>query len=60
MTKITNKYGHVFDADAVAILMDDDIREDLADQGFESEQAFFDAYCEIDTDFEFNKPNPQV
>lgn len=36
--------GREFDADAVANLMDDEIREDLHERGFDTEQAFVDAY----------------
>lgn len=36
--------GKSFDADAVANLMDDEIREDLASKVFETEQEFVDAY----------------
>jgi hypothetical protein len=44
MTKITHN-GHQYDMDAAANLMDDEIREELHARGFDSEQAFFDAYC---------------
>ncbi len=38
--------GQDYDLEAVMILMDDEIREDLHMQGFDTEQAFVDAYCE--------------
>ncbi|WP_186386793.1 hypothetical protein [Stappia sp. TSB10P1A] len=65
MTKITNQHGAEFDMDAVANMMDDDIREALHSQGFDSDQAFFDAYCSAHEDkfgeeFAFNTRNPQV
>ena len=37
--------GHEFDADAVANLMDDEIREKLHSIGYENEQEFVNAYC---------------
>jgi hypothetical protein len=36
--------GREFDADAVANLMDDELRERLHDGGWVSEQEFVDAY----------------
>lgn len=65
MPSITNEYGKTFDIDAVAGLMDDDIREDLHAEGFATEQEFFDAYCKrhaakFGEEFEFAKQNPQV
>ncbi|QGZ33928.1 hypothetical protein [Stappia indica] len=65
MTKITNQHGAEFDMDAVANLMDDDIREALHSQGFDSDQAFFEAYCRAHAElygeeFTFATRNPQA
>jgi hypothetical protein len=51
--------GKQHDYDAVVNLMDDELREELHSQGFETEQAFVDAYCEahrakFDEDFTVN------
>jgi hypothetical protein len=43
--RVTDEYGREFDLAVVLNLMDEDIREDLHMQGFETEQEFFDAYC---------------
>ena len=43
-TRITLN-GQVFDLDAVVNLMDDDLREALHFEEFETEQAFLDAYA---------------
>lgn len=56
---VVNRFGYEFDLEAASILMDDEIREMLANEDWESDQAFFDAYVELDPDFELNKPNPQ-
>lgn len=65
MTTITTTHGHEFDFDAVVMLMDDDIREALYDALYDTEQAFYDAYCEAHAKkfgmpFAFDTPNPQV
>ncbi len=69
MTKmITTDFGHEFAWDAVVNLMDDDIREGLADGWDESdgaEEEFFAAYCakhleKFGETFVFAEENPQV
>lgn len=43
---ITVKHnGQQVDFEGAAQLMDDELREELHSRGFDSEQAFFDAYC---------------
>lgn len=42
---IRNSHGALVDARQAASLMDADLREELHGVGFETEQAFFDAYC---------------
>ena len=45
MTYVINKYGDEIPANVAAMLMDEDLRERLANTGdYDSEQAFFDAY----------------
>lgn len=44
--KVINSYGKEINFEAAVNLMDDDIREQLAAEGIETEQEFFEAYCE--------------
>lgn len=44
MAKVTNREGVQIDFDAAVLLMDDDLREELAAEGYETEQEFFSAY----------------
>lgn len=44
MAKVTNREGVQIDFDAAVLLMDDDLREELAADGYETEQEFFTAY----------------
>jgi hypothetical protein len=61
MTKVQNSFGVEFDL--YLIYMDDDLREELHAEGFETEQEFFDAYCEahekrFGEEWELAKENP--
>lgn len=63
MIKVKNEYGVEIDFEAAAMLMDDDIREQLHMEGFDNEQDFFDAYCKaheeaFHDEFECAKENP--
>ncbi len=60
---VTNEYGVEILFDVAVELMDDDIREDLHAKGYDTNQAFFDAYCKAhaekyEEDFELAKANP--
>ena len=64
MAKVKNQHGTEIDFEAAVSIMDDDIREELHSQGIETEQEFFDRYCErhlekYSEEFEPNKENPQ-
>ena len=61
---IVNSFGKALDFDAVVNVMDDETREAVAAEGIESEQEFFDRYCEahrerFGEDFPLDVPNPQ-
>ena len=61
--KVINTNGHEIDFEAAVQMMDDEIREALADEGFESEQEFFAAYEKAHaekygTEWELSKANP--
>nr|DAK87782.1 MAG TPA: hypothetical protein [Caudoviricetes sp.] len=62
--KVINKNGYELDFDAAVELMDDDIRERIANQGdCETEQDFFVAYEaahaeKYGEDWELSKANP--
>lgn len=64
MPTIINPHGIEIDFDAAANLMDDDICDEMGHgDGFDSEQAFFDAYCarhlaKFGEEFEPAKGNP--
>lgn len=45
MIKVKNSDGREIDFDAAALLMDDDLREQVYFEWTEDEQAFFDRYC---------------
>lgn len=58
---VKNQYGKLVDFDVAVSLMDDEIREATHEEGHETEQEFFDAYCAnhmeaYAEDFELNKP----
>ena len=62
---IQNQHGVVIDFDTAVNLMDDELREQLANDGNDrSEQEFFEAYAEghlkkYGSEWELNKSNPQ-
>jgi uncharacterized Fe-S cluster-containing MiaB family protein len=61
--KVINMSNHEIDFDAAVSLMDDEIREALANKGFESEQEFFTAYEKAHeekygAEWELSKANP--
>ena len=61
--KVINMSNHEIDFDAAVSLMDDEIREALANKGFESEQEFFAAYEKaheekFGAEWELSKANP--
>lgn len=63
MTKVYNFFNVEFDSDMAARYMVDDLREELHAEGFDTEQAFFDAYCEAHEErygeeWELAKENP--
>lgn len=63
MTTITNAAGRTIDFDAAVKLMDDEISNALDGRDLDSEQAYFDAYCDehrtkFGQEFEPNKSNP--
>lgn len=60
---VINQYGKEIYYEAAVAIMDDDLREELHNIGYETEQEFFDAYCEaheerFGAEFECAKPNP--
>ena len=65
MTYVVNKYGDEIAANIAALLMDDDLRERLANTGdYYSDQAFFDAYAaahvaEFGEEWLLNTEHPQ-
>jgi hypothetical protein len=64
MTKVFNKYGVEIDFDVAVNLMDDNIREECACCAYETEQEFFDGYCEAHAcawgePWELDTANPQ-
>ena len=44
MTNVINESGTMIDFDAAVQMMDDDIRERIHAEGYETEQEFFTAY----------------
>ena len=61
--KVTNKNGTQVDFDAAVALMDDEIREQLHAEGFETEQEFFTAYeaaheQKFGREWELSRENP--
>ena len=63
MSTITNAAGKEIDFSAACALMDKEISDTLDDADIETDQAFFDAYCDkhrekFGDEFEPNKPNP--
>lgn len=62
-TMVINKHGHEIDFDAAVSMMDDEIREQLHDEGYETEQEFFSAYeqaheAKYGEEWELSKANP--
>ena len=62
--KVINKAGKEIDFQAAVELMDDDIREALHSEGYETEQEFFAAYeaahaAKYGEEWELSKSNPQ-
>ena len=62
--KVINANGKEINFEAAVNLMDDEIREALASDGFDSEQEFFTAYEKAHEEkygevWELSKPNPQ-
>lgn len=60
---VLNMNNAEIDFDASVNLMDDDLREQLAAEGFETEQAFFTAYeqahlAKYSEEWELSKANP--
>jgi hypothetical protein len=63
MTTITNQNGTEINFDAAVALMDSSLREQVAANGVDTEQAFFLAYADahremFGEEFEPNKANP--
>lgn len=63
MKTVINQSGAEIDFDAAAALMDDDLREELAAQGYDGEQDFFSAYeaahaAKYGEPWELSKENP--
>lgn len=61
---VTNACGKLVDFDLAVSMMDDEIREVTHEEGYETEQEFFDAYCAnhleaFAEEFEFNKSRAQ-
>ena len=61
--KVKNTNGYELDFEATAILMDDELREKLANKGFDNEQEFFTAYEraheeKYHEEWELSKENP--
>lgn len=46
MTKVNDINGNEIDFEAAVHMMDDDLREELAAEGFDGDQEFFEAYAE--------------
>lgn len=64
MTKVINESGKPIDFEAAVELMDDEIREALHAEGYETEQEFFTAYeaahaAKYGEEWELSKHNPQ-
>lgn len=62
--KVLNIRGTEIDFDAAVELMDNDIREELHSEGYETEQAFFTAYelahaAKYGEEWELSKTSPQ-
>jgi hypothetical protein len=60
---VKNQCGVLIDFEVAVKLMDDEIRELTHEEGHDSEQAFFDAYCQnhleaYGEEFELNTQNP--
>ena len=56
---VKNSWGTKFDFDVTVNYMDDEIRERIHNELAPcTEQEFFDAYCQADKDWVFNKKNP--
>lgn len=45
MIKVLDANGREIDMEAAAMLMDDDIREELHSEGFDSDQEFIEEYA---------------
>lgn len=63
MAKVVNSNGKEIDFDAALSLMDDEIRGQLAAEGYETEQEFFTAYeaahlAKYGEEWELSKANP--
>ena len=63
MAKVVNSNGREIDFKAALSLMDDEIREQLAAEGYETEQDFFTAYeqaheTKYGAPWELSKSNP--
>jgi len=63
MTYVVNTSGYELDFDAAVMLMDDEIREELHNEGFDTEQEFFTAYEQVHAErfgeeWELSKSNP--
>lgn len=61
--KVINTNGHEIDFEAAVQMMDDEIREAVVSEGYESEQVFFTAYEKAHaekygTEWELSKANP--
>lgn len=61
--KVINANGYELDFDAAVALMDDEIREALAAEGYDTEQEFFTAYEAAHeekhgAEWELSKANP--
>ena len=60
---VKNRYGVEIDMNVAIELMDDDLRERLHNEGYDSEQEFFYAYCDaheekFEEEWELAKKNP--
>lgn len=63
MEKVINKNGTEIEFETAVMLMDDEIRESLASEGFQTEQEFFAAYEKAHEEkygeeWELSKENP--
>ena len=61
--KVINTNGHEIDFEAAVQMMDDEIREAVVSEGYESEQVLFTAYEKAHaekygTEWELSKANP--